>query len=272
MTQGIFNLDQHLAARTRAESEVKPVRAVVLAGGRGTRLAPYTSILPKPLMPIGDRSILEVVLGQLRTQDIRHVTLCVGYLSHLIEAVLANGASRGVEISYVHEEDALGTAAPLRMVESLTSTFITMNGDVLTTLDFRDLIRHHREHGNIVTIATRERPIKINYGVLYTGSNGSSGRVQRWVEKPELMSTVSMGIYVVEPEALDYIPEHGYFDFPDLVQALLAAREPVGAYKYDGMWFDIGRPQDYEQAVAAWLDGNEAVVRAQSRDALAASP
>jgi NDP-mannose synthase len=252
MTEGVFSLEQELAARARTNV----VQAVVLAGGKGTRLAPYTSVLPKPLMPIGDRSILELVIGQLRDGGITGVTLCVGYLSHLIEAVLGSRKHLGVDISYVREEEALGTAAPLRLVEGLDSTFIAMNGDVLTTLDYNDLIRHHRRDRNVLTIATRARPIQIDYGVLHLGSNGSSNRVEAYVEKPKMTSTVSMGIYVLEPHALSYIPADGYFDFPDLVQALLKAGERVGAYRYEGMWFDIGRRDDYERAVNAWIDEN----------------
>ena len=254
MSEGIFSLSKQLQARTKqlqAQTRGR-VKAVVLAGGKGTRLAPYTSVLPKPLMPIGDRSILELVIRQLRDSGISDVTLCVGYLSHLIEAVLDHRADDGVEISYVREEEALGTAAPLRLVEGLASTFIAMNGDVLTTLDYNDLIRHHRRDRNILTIATRSRPIQIDYGVLRLGSNGSRNRVQAYVEKPKVTSTVSMGIYVIEPRALSYLPDKGYFDFPDLVQALLRAGERVGAYRYDGMWFDIGRRDDYERAVSAW--------------------
>jgi NDP-mannose synthase len=250
LSEGVFSLANELKARTRA-----PVKAVVLAGGKGTRLAPYTSVLPKPLMPIGDRSILELVVAQLRECGIKDVTLCVGYLSHLIKAVLEHRAHDGVDISFVHEEEALGTAAPLRLVDDLASTFIAMNGDVLTTLNYREMIRYHRSEGNVLTIATRARPIQIDYGVLHLGTNGHGNRVEAYVEKPKMMSTVSMGIYALEPRALSYIPKEGYFDFPDLVQALLAAGEPVGAYQYEGMWFDIGRRDDYESAVSAWLEG-----------------
>jgi len=250
MSEGIFWLPEQLAARTAMTN----VRAVVLAGGKGTRLAPYTSVLPKPLMPIGDRSILELVIGQLRDCGVTDVSLCVGYLSHLIRAVLDNSRQDGVSISYVQEEEALGTAAPLRLVDGLNSTFIAMNGDVLTTLDYKDLVRQHRRDRNLLTIATRARPIQIDYGVLHLGTNGNSNRVKRYVEKPKMTSTVSMGIYVIEPRALSYIPQTGYFDFPELVHALLAADERVGAYKYEGMWFDIGRRDDYERAVSAWID------------------
>jgi NDP-sugar pyrophosphorylase family protein len=249
MSEGMISMEKQLDARARSRP-----RAVVLAGGKGTRLAPYTSVLPKPLMPIGDRSILEVVLGQLAGSGIKDVTLCVGYLAHLIEAVLENRTIDGIQISYVHEEDALGTAGPLRLVDDLPSTFIAMNGDVLTTLDYGALLAFHRASGNALTIATRDRPIQIDYGVLHLGENGSADRVHAYSEKPKMTSTVSMGIYAVEPEALQYIPPHGAFDFPDLVQALLDNGEQVGAYRYDGLWFDIGRRDDYEEAVSAWIN------------------
>jgi len=238
VTEGVFELQSDLAARARRRC----LKAVVFAGGKGTRLAPYTSVLPKPLMPIGDRSILELVLGQFATCGITDVTLCVGYLSHLIEAVLDNRPNDGVEIKFVRED------------EGLDRTFIAMNGDVLTTLPYDSFLRHHRRNHNIVTIATRERPINIDYGVLHLGCNGRRNQVASYHEKPQMTSTVSMGIYALEPEALAYIPRSGYFDFPDLVKTLLRAGEKVGAYRYDGLWFDIGRRDDYEEAVAAWVD------------------
>ena len=266
MSEGVFSLPEQLAARL-ARREVK---AVVLAGGKGTRLAPYTSVLPKPLMPIGDRSILEVVLQQLHSNGIFDVTLSVGYLSHLIEAVLGDGSAYGASVKYVREAEALGTAAPLRLIGGLDSTFIVMNGDVLTKLDYRALLRHHHEQKNLVTIAAKKRRIKIDYGVLHVGSNGNSGRLRRFVEKPEMTSRVSMGIYVMEPAALDYIPSEGHFDFPDLIAALLRAREAVGVYDYDGLWFDIGRAEDYEQAVGAWASGSEDDLETPSLDAVGA--
>jgi len=250
MTEGVFDLSDELVTRTRRSR----VKAVVLAGGKGTRLAPYTSVLPKPLMPIGDRSILELVIGRFATFGITDVTLCVGHLSHLIEAVLDSRREDGVLIRFVREEEALGTAAPLRLVEGLDRTFIMMNGDVLTTLPFDGFIRHHRRNRNALTIATRERRIQIDYGVLHLGENGRRNQVAKYVEKPQMTSVVSMGIYALEPEALKYIPANGYFDFPDLVQALLRAGEKVGAYRYEGLWFDIGRRDDYEEAVAAWSE------------------
>lgn len=238
-------------ARSRASATT---RVVVLAGGRGTRLAPYTSILPKPLMPIGDQPILEIIIDQLVAQRFTHVTLCVGYLSHLIRAVLDDRVVDKIAIQYVQEEGALGTAGPLRLVEGLEQTFVVMNGDVLTTLDYRGLMRRHRESGDVLTIATCRRRTRMDYGVLHLDGSLRSAvrRVTAYEEKPELVSMVSMGIYILEPRALDYIPEGTYFDFPDLVQALLAGGEQIGSYVYDGAWFDIGRHEDYELATQAW--------------------
>lgn len=240
-------------ARAQADVLAGRVKAVVLAGGRGTRLAPYTSVLPKPLMPVGERAILEVVVEQLADAGVTDITLCVGYLSHLIRAVFENGSRRdGIQITYAHESEPLGTAGPLRLIEGLDHTFLSMNGDVLTTMDYSDLVRHHSVNENVLTIATHRRTTRIDYGVLSTEKTAHGDRVVEYREKPEFPMMVSMGIYVLEPAALEYIPAGEHFDFPDLVHALLAAGEPVGAYEYDGVWFDIGRREDYEQAVAAW--------------------
>jgi flavin reductase (DIM6/NTAB) family NADH-FMN oxidoreductase RutF/dTDP-glucose pyrophosphorylase len=224
-------------------------KAVVLAGGRGTRLAPYTSVLPKPLMPVGERAILELVVDQLESCGIKDITFCVGYLAHLIQSVFDNRENGHVSIEYVHEQEALGTAAPLKLVDGLDSTFLVMNGDVLTELDYRDLIRYHQEHGNMLTIATRARAIKVDYGILHLDV---MQRVRDFEEKPEITTPVSMGIYVMEPEVLEHIPENQYFDFPHLVETMLDEGLPIGSYRYDGLWFDIGRQEDYEEAVSAW--------------------
>jgi flavin reductase (DIM6/NTAB) family NADH-FMN oxidoreductase RutF/dTDP-glucose pyrophosphorylase len=239
--------------------DLAKMQAVILAGGRGTRLAPYTSVLPKPLMPVGDRSILEVVVAQLEAAGIRNVNFCVGYLAHLIETVFDNRPPGDATITYVREGDALGTAAPLRLVSGLNGTFLVMNGDVLTTLDYEDLIRFHCEQGNKVTIASHKRSTKLDYGMLHLDV---TQRVRGFREKPVIESPVSMGIYVMEPDVLDYIPEDSYFDFPDLILALLADDQRVGAYGFDGTWFDIGRQDDYELAVETWLETEEELVEA----------
>jgi NDP-sugar pyrophosphorylase family protein len=226
-------------------------RAVILAGGRGSRLAPYTTVLPKPLMPVGDRAILEIVLHQLGEAGVKDVTLAVGHLAHLIQAVLGSGYSNGLTIRYHAEDRALGTAGPLASIPDLDDTFLMLNGDVLTTLDFRALVAAHTEAGNVLTIATHRRTVRTDYGVLHTdGPAGQTSRVVGYEEKPELAYTVSMGIYVLEPEAVAHVPAGRYYDLPDLVLALLEAGAPVGSYEYDGYWLDIGREDDYRSAQA----------------------
>jgi NDP-sugar pyrophosphorylase family protein len=225
-------------------------RAVILAGGKGTRLAPYTTVLPKPLMPIGDRAILDVVVRQLESYGYRRLTFAVGYLAHLVKAVFGDGQQWGVSIEYHEEEQPLGTAGPLALVEGLDDTFLAMNGDVLTTLDYGGLLDLHRRAGNAMTIATHRRTVRTEYGVLHVdGAHGETARVSGYEEKPELDYTVSMGVYVIEPAALAHIPRGERFDIPDLVLALLDAGEPVGSHLFDGYWLDIGRHDDYEQAL-----------------------
>ena len=231
-------------------------RAVVLAGGRGSRLAPYTTVLPKPLMPVGDRPILEILLRQLGAAGLDDVTLAVGHLAHLVRAVVGDGSAHGVSVRYHEEEQALGTAGPLASIPDLDDTFVMVNGDVLTTLDFRALLRAHRDAGNQLTIATHRRIVRTDYGVLHTdGALGATHRVTGYEEKPELAYTVSMGVYVVEPSAIEGLGPGDHRDFPELVLTLLAQGAAVGAYAYDGYWLDIGREDDFRraQADADWV-------------------
>lgn len=227
------------------------MKAVVLAGGKGTRLAPYTHILPKPLLPIGDMPILEVLLHQMRRFGVDEVILTVGHLSGLLQAFFQDGAPWGMKISYSHEEEPLGTAGPLSLIDGLDSTFLVLNGDVLTTLDFSDLLRFHRSQGGVATIAVHQRQVRIDLGVVQW--NGSS-QISGYIEKPVYDYTVSMGIYMFEPRVLDYIPHNAYLDFPDLVLKLIDAGEKVHGYKFDGYWMDLGRPDDYDQAAADFAD------------------
>lgn len=225
------------------------MKTVILAGGRGTRLAPYTSILPKPLMPIGNSPIIEIVVDQLRDAGFHDITLSVGHLAHLIRAVLESGPNGGSSIAYVHEDQPLGTAAPLRLVENLDETFLVMNGDILTRLDFGSLVDFHRQSGYELTIASHVRISRLDYGVI---DADESGRVRAFSEKPETESLVSMGIYVMEPAVLQAIPEGEFFDFPDLVQRLVAEDRAVGVYRYSGYWRDLGRQEDYIAANEEW--------------------
>lgn len=226
-------------------SRTKSVRAVVLAGGKGTRLAPYTRIIPKPLMPIGDMPILELMLRQMKRAGIHQVTLTTGYLDNLLRLFFQDGRRLGLKIDYVKEEKPLGTSGPLANVNGLSGTFLVTNGDVLTDLDFAELIAYHKEQGAIATIATHKRKVTINLGVVETGKENT---VTDYLEKPDFNYLVSMGVYVFEPRVLQYIPKDEYLDFPDLVRNLIAAGEKVSSYPFKGYWEDLGRPDDYERA------------------------
>jgi NDP-mannose synthase len=221
------------------------MKAVVLAGGKGRRLAPYTRIIPKPLMPIGDMPILEIMLRQMKRAGITDVVLTVGHLADLLRLFFQDGEQLGLNITYSYEDQPLGTSGPLASVEGLTDTFLVTNGDVLTTLDISDLIAFHKKDGAIATIATHKRKVTIDLGVVrFNGGH----QIRDYIEKPTYDYSVSMGIYVFEPEILKYIPEGEYKDFPDLVLELIDAGEKVSGYVFDGYWEDLGRPDDYERA------------------------
>jgi NDP-mannose synthase len=222
------------------------MRAVILAGGKGTRLMPYTTVLPKPLMPIGDMPILEVVLRQLKTAGIERVTMAVGHLAELLQAFFGNGKRFGLPIDYSFEEKPLGTVGPLTLIPDLEGTILMMNGDVLTTLDYRDLIERHRASGALVTIASYVRQVKIDFGVIEADE---SNMLTGYVEKPSLDYRVSMGIYVFEPEVLQYLRPGEYHDFPDLVKKLIKDGKKVASYPFSGYWLDMGRPDDYARAI-----------------------
>jgi NDP-sugar pyrophosphorylase family protein len=222
------------------------MHAVILAGGEGTRLRPYTTVLPKPLMPVGDMPILEIVLRQLKRSGVTRVTLAVSYLAELIEAYCGDGSRFGLDIRYSRETKALSTAGPLKLVPDLDDTFLVMNGDILTTLDFAALVRHHREQGAAATLAMHRRSVKIDFGVVETDAEGI---LQRYIEKPEYHYTVSMGVNVLEPRALARIDDGETLGMPDLLLRLKTAGEKVIAYEAPCLWLDIGRVDDYESAL-----------------------
>jgi NDP-sugar pyrophosphorylase family protein len=223
------------------------IRAVVLAGGKGTRLAPYTRLFPKPLMPIGDYPILEIMLRQMKRAGIRHVTLTVGYLGNMLRLFFQDGTRLGMQIEYVDENKPLGTSGPLANVAGLEDTFLVTNGDVLTDLDLNDLISFHQEQGAIATIATHKRKVNINLGVVDLDKQNA---VVDYLEKPSIDYLVSMGVYVFEPRVLQYIPKDEYLDFPDLVKKLVAAGEKVSGYVFKGYWEDLGNADDYARATS----------------------
>ena len=223
------------------------MKAIILAGGKGTRLLPYTKVIPKPLMPIGDMPILEVLVHQVKTAGVDEIILSVGHLASLLRAFFQDGSQLGIKINYSFEETPLGTVGPLRLIQGLDDTFILMNGDILTDLDFSDLVAHHKKSGAVVTIAMYSKPVRIDLGVLeLNGQNDITG----YIEKPTIDYHVSMGIYVFEPSALPFIPENTYFDFPTLILKLLENGRKVTGYPFSGYWQDLGRPDDYEHAIA----------------------
>ena len=222
------------------------MRAVILAGGRGTRLAPYTYVLPKPMMPIGDKAILEILLRQMKRAGINHVVLTVGHLAGLMRAFFQDGQQYDLNITYSYEATPLGTAGPLALVPNLDKTFMVSNGDVLTLLDFNDFINFHHQQGGICSIALHKHKVHIDLGVVE--QNNGAYVITGYIEKPTLDYRVSMGVYIFEPRVLDYIPKNEYLDFPDLVKILLANGERVIGYPFNGYWRDLGNPGDYTQA------------------------
>lgn len=223
------------------------MRAVILAGGVGRRLQPYTTVLPKPLMPIGDVPILEVVVRQLRHAGVIDITMAVGHLAELLMAYFGDGSKLGVRIRYSREAQPLGTAGPLALVERTGQPFLVMNGDLLTTLDYRALWDWHRDRQAIATLTTFQRDVKVDLGVIETDGRGW---VCGYIEKPTYHYTISTGIYIFEPAVLDHIPAGQRMDLPDLVLKLLSVGQRVAAYPFAGKWLDIGRLDDYERAVA----------------------
>jgi NDP-sugar pyrophosphorylase family protein len=224
------------------------MRAVILAGGLGTRLRPYTTIIPKPLVPIGDRPILEHIMGRLARCGVTKIDLCVSHLGELIQMYFSQEGMvpPEVELGWHWEDEPQGTAGALRSVSGLDETFIAMNGDILTSLDYNELVSFHREQGAALTIATHAKEVSIDLGVI----ESSERRVTGYHEKPTLDYDVSMGIYVYEPRALKYLRKSGPCQFPELVVRLLEAGEHVAAYKSDADWYDIGTIEEYERAIA----------------------
>jgi NDP-sugar pyrophosphorylase family protein len=222
------------------------MQAIILAGGKGRRLLPYTTVLPKPLMPIGDYAILEVILRQLKYAGFKKVTISTGYLHELIHAYINSNKTLGLEITYAHEQTPLGTIGPLRLIKKLENNFLVMNGDILTDLDYTALIRAHKKKKAIATVATYRRDTHIDFGVL---DKNEENRIVGFREKPTYHFDVSMGVYVFSNKILDYVPQDAPFGFDQLMYALIETKAPVFSYPHDGYWLDIGRPDDYARSI-----------------------
>lgn len=226
------------------------MQAVILAGGKGVRLRPYTVCLPKPLLPIDDIPILEVVLRQLKYFGVTDVVLSLNYLADLLMAYFGDGKKLGLNISYSIEDKVLGTVGPLSIIDGLQDNFLVMNGDLLTTLNFKDMFRYHVNNGNDASIAVYSKEVKIDLGVI----SSENGVFLNYIEKPTYYFDVSMGIYVFNKRVLDFIPTNNKMDLPDLIMMLKYFGKKISCYYGDHDWIDIGRFDDFEKATAVFRE------------------
>jgi len=220
-------------------------RAIILAGGKGTRLKPYTVVLPKPLVPIGDYPILEIIIKQLAKCKFDHITITVNHLAEIIQAFFGDGSKWGIKIDYSHEDMPLSTMGPLKLIKDLPENFLVMNGDVLTDLNFNEFYNLHTKSEAVFTISSYKRQQISEYGVLEVNND----RLVGFVEKPKLDYIVSMGIYMASRGILDYIPTNTFFGFDHLMYSLIANKKHPNVILHSGKWLDIGRPDDYAQAI-----------------------
>jgi NDP-sugar pyrophosphorylase family protein len=220
--------------------------AVILAGGKGTRLKPYTTTLPKPLMPVGEQPIVSIVIGQLKAAGVAKVTLAVNHMAELIMNFFGSGHKFGIQIEYSVEESALGTVGPIKMIDNLPEHFLVMNGDILTDVDYQALFRSHLRHDCALTVAIYQRELPIDFGVMEV--DPESRQVVGFREKPTLHLDVSMGVYVFSRSALDRVPRGRPYGFDNLVLDMLEHGDRINTYSHCGYWLDLGRPDDYDQA------------------------
>lgn len=220
-------------------------RAVILAGGKGTRLKPYTINMPKPLVPVGEKPIIELIIVKLANSGFNHVTITVNHMADMIKEFCGDGSKWGIEIDYSLETKPLSTMGPLKLIDDLPENFLVMNGDVLTDLDFAELYKEHIANKSIFTISAFERDHKVDYGVLESDCNN---RLVAFKEKPVLHYLVSMGVYIVNRRCLDVIPQDTFYGFDHLMLDLIKLGTPATVRPFNGYWLDIGRPEDYEQA------------------------
>jgi NDP-mannose synthase len=222
------------------------MHTVILAGGKGTRLKPYTTTLPKPLVPVGDEPILSIVIRQLAAAGCDRITLAVCHMAELIMSFFGNGSKFGLRIDYSVEPFPLGTVGPVRLVEDLPKHFLVMNGDILTDLPYGDLFTSHLNSGSDLTVASYRRDVPIDFGVLQL--DHAANRVTGFSEKPVHHVNVSMGVYAFSRKLLERIPEKRQFGFDDLMLGMLNERLPINTFPYQGYWLDLGRPDDYDKA------------------------
>jgi NDP-sugar pyrophosphorylase family protein len=222
------------------------MRVIILAGGKGTRLRPYTTLIPKPLVPLGGKySILEIIIMQLSKSGFTHITLAVNHLSQLIMAYFGDGERLGVKIDYSLEEGELSTIGPLTLIDDLPENFLVMNGDILCDLNYKTFFDAHVDAGSRISVSAFRREVKIDFGVL---RYDESGRLNEFQEKPEYDFDVSMGIYCINRSVIDALPRGKKYGFDNLMIDGLAKNEAIDIRPFSGYWLDIGRPDDYEYA------------------------
>lgn len=233
------------------------MKAVIQAGGRGTRLRPYTFVMPKPLMPVGELAVIEILLKWLCRSGVTEVYITLGYLGHLIRSLCRDGSQWGLDIHYSEEREPLGTIGPLRLLEdNLTTTFLVLNGDLIADLNLREFISFHGEQGGLVSVATAEKDINIDLGVI----ENDNRRIRGFREKPRLRVNVSMGIYCMEPGVIPLIPRGVPFGFDDLILKMLAEEIPVYTYLHTGIWMDIGRHEDFVKAQEVFSENGHKIL------------
>jgi NDP-sugar pyrophosphorylase family protein len=234
------------------------MKAIILAGGKGTRLAPYTTILPKPLIPVGHKPILEIIIRQLINFGFKDITLTVGYLAEIIQAYFKNNSyisDKGIKLNYVREDKPLGTAGPLYVLKKdIREPFLVMNGDILTDINYRKLVDFHKQSRAALTVAAHRRKVQIDLGVIKTDGNNT---LTDYLEKPTHEYLVSMGIYIYSPQTLKYIEPGKHLDFPEIVLRLIKEKERVATYVSDDFWLDIGKPEDYARAAEVFQQEGE---------------
>jgi NDP-sugar pyrophosphorylase family protein len=223
-----------------------PKRAIILAGGKGTRLKPYTITLPKPLVPVGEMPILEIIIRQLKKAGFEHITITVNHFAEIIRAFFGDGSKWDMKIDYTLEDKPLSTMGPLTLVPDLPENFLVMNGDVLTDLNYGEFFDFHVNNNINFTIGSFSREEKIDYGVLISNE---SNQLTGFKEKPLYNFLVSMGVYMVNRTVVDLIPKNEFFGFDHLMSLLISRKEYSTIYKFDGYWLDIGRPDDYQKAI-----------------------
>ena len=226
-------------------SKKSKVQAIILAGGKGSRLRPYTTILPKPLVPVGGMPIIEVIIRQLKFFGINNIVIAVGYLAELIETYLGNGKRWGVAISYVKEEKPLGTAGAIKLVKNLSDNFIVINGDTLTDMSFRGFIDFHKKSHAIATIGIKERVLKTDFGVIESKKDGS---FINYIEKPDHRSDVSLGINVFNKEVQVFIKKNEAMNMPELFLKMRTLGKKIVCFRTNKIWLDLGRLEDLELA------------------------